>query len=326
MKKLILFALIFTIIAAASGCKPEDKEDDAEKVTIVLDWDINTNHTGLYVAQNKGFFDELGLYVDIKKPPEDGALSLLAAGRADFAISFQDIIATAISSDSPLPVTAVAAVIQHNTSGIISKKSDGITNFKAMEGKVYATWDDPIEQAIISHCVTQDGGDFEKVTLVPSVTDVITALKANINTVWVYYAWDGVATQVEEMETNYLPFKDKDAVLDYYTPVIAGNDDYLKDHPETAKKFLAACKKGYEYAIDHPDEAAEILCSYAEGLDLELVKASQQYLKDQYKAEVARWGYIDETRWNNFFSWLYENELVDTDISGKAFTNDFLPK
>ena len=59
----------------------------------------------------------------------------------------------------------------------------------------------------------------------------------------------------------------------------------------------------------------------------ELVLASQEYLKDQYKAEVDQWGYIDPERWNAFYQWLNENELTETEIPENAgFSNDYLPE
>ncbi|MDQ9749711.1 ABC transporter substrate-binding protein, partial [Acinetobacter baumannii] len=64
-------------------------EEEKEKITFVLDWTPNTNHTGLYVAQNQGFFEKHGLEVEIVQPPEDGADTLVASGKAQFGISFQ---------------------------------------------------------------------------------------------------------------------------------------------------------------------------------------------------------------------------------------------
>ena len=86
----------------------------------MLDWTPNTNHTGLYVAQEKGYFEDEGLEVEIVQPPEDGADALVASGKAQFGISFQDTMAPGVVGEDALPTTAVAAVVQHNTSGIIS--------------------------------------------------------------------------------------------------------------------------------------------------------------------------------------------------------------
>ena len=76
--------------------------------------------------------------------------------------------------------------------------------------------------------------------------------------------------------------------LDVYKrqPVIVANNDFLEEKPDTAKAFLSAVKKGYEDAIADPKEAADILCEAAPELDKELVLASQEWLADQYKAEV----------------------------------------
>ena len=85
MKKYIL-AMTIVIAMALSACGNKSNENDLEKVTFVLDWTPNTNHTGLYVAQELGYFEEAGLEVEIQQPPEDGAAVLVASGRADFGV------------------------------------------------------------------------------------------------------------------------------------------------------------------------------------------------------------------------------------------------
>lgn len=297
-----------------------------QTITFVLDWTPNTNHTGIYVADKLGYFKEAGIQIDIQQPPEDGATALVATGKAQFGVDFQDYLAPAYVSD--LPVTAVAVLIQHNTSGIISLKEKGIQSPKDLEGKTYATWDLPVEQATMKNVVENDGGDWSKVNLASvTVTDVISALQTNIDAVWIYYAWDGIATQVKGLDTNYFYFKDINPVFDYYTPVLVANNDYLEQNPETAKAFLAAVAKGYEYAIENPEEAAEILCEADPTLDSEIVLSSQQWLADQYKAEVDRWGYIDPSRWDAFYQWLWENQLIEEEIpAGFGFSNDYLPE
>lgn len=322
----LLLLLVFTF--AACG-KKEEKQESKQKITFVLDWTPNTNHTGLYVAQEKGYFEEAGLEVEIQQPPEDGADVLIASGKADFGVSFQDTMAAALVGDDALPITAVAAVIQHNTSGIISRTGEGMNSPKGMEGHSYATWNSPIELATLEQVVKADGGDFSKVELIPStVTDEVTALKSkSVDSIWIFYAWAGVKTELEGLETDYFEFADIDPVFDYYTPVIIANNKFLKENPETAKAFLKALSKGYEFAIENPEEAADILCKAAPELDKELVLASQKYLADRYQAEAKCWGYIDADRWNNFYKWINDNKLVEGAVPlNTAFTNDYLPQ
>ncbi|WMJ89675.1 ABC transporter substrate-binding protein [Anaerocolumna sp. MB42-C2] len=320
--------------SAAAAETPATAEDtgnttgEKEKVRIVLDWTPNTNHTGLYVAQAKGFFDAAGLDVEIMQPPEGSTTELVGAGGAEFGISFQDTLAPTFASDNSMPVTAVAAIIQHNTSGIISLKKTGIDTPAKMAGHSYATWDSPIELAIIKKIVEDDGGNYDDIKMIPNtVSDVVTALQTDIDSVWVYYAWDGIATKVAGLDTNYFNFADYGKELDYYSPVIIGNNDFLKNNSETAKEFLDAVRQGYEYAIANPDDAAAILLAAVPELDETLVKESQNWLADQYKAEETRWGYIDPARWDAFYAWLFKNGLVEKEIpAGTGFSNDYLAK
>lgn len=331
-KKVYALLLAVVMVFAMTACgnnESKNSESDLEKVTFVLDWTPNTNHTGFYVAQEKGYFEEAGLEVEIVQPPEDGAAVLVASGKAEFGISFQDSMAAALAGEDALPITAVASVIQHNTSGIISRAGEGMDRPKGMEGHTYATWNGAIELATLEEVVKADGGDFSKVELIPStVTDEVSALKTNsVDSIWIFYAWAGVKTELEGLDTDYFEFADIDSVFDYYTPVIISGNDFLKKNPDTAKAFMEAVSKGYQFAMENPEEAAEILCKYAPELDQELVEASQKYLAEEYQAEAPYWGYIDAERWNHFYQWVNDNELTEEEVPlDTGFTNDFLPQ
>ena len=338
MKKLIAIILVCLLSAAVvTGCGSQgsgsDKAtaDSAEKtkISFVLDWTPNTNHTGLYVAQDKGYFEDEGVEVEIVQPPEDGAEMLVGSGKAQFGVSFQDYLPPALAGDDAMPIEAVAAVIQHNTSGIISRKDKGIESPKGLEGKKYATWDLPIEKATLQKVVEDDGGDFSKIEMIPStVTDEVSALQSDtVDAIWVYYGWAGVKSELAGLDTNFFAFRDINPVFDYYSPVIIGNSDWMKEHPDATKSFLSALKKGYEDAIDDPEGAAQILLDNAPELDAELVKASQKYLSKEYQSDAERWGYIDPARWNAFFNFINENRLFDAQLpENTGFTNDYLPE
>lgn len=334
---MLLASLCLGVLLTGCGKAPDSGENtapvqaakqDVRKLTFVLDWTPNTNHTGIYVAREKGYFKDAGLEVEIVQPPENGAEVLAASGKAQFAMSFQDSLAPAFSGDNPLPVTAVAGVIQHNTSGIISRRGEGMDRPKGLEGKKYATWDLPVEKATIKDVMEADGGDFDKVELIPStVTDEVTALRTkSVDAIWIFYAWAGVKTELEGLETDYFAFADLDSVFDFYTPVIIANNTFLAEEPETARAFLDAVSRGYEFSIEHPQEAGEILCKAAPELDPDLVKASQEYLADKYQADAPQWGYIDQERWDAYYAWLNEKGLTETPIeAGTGCSNEYLP-
>ena len=301
-----------------------------EKITFCLDWTPNTNHTGIYVADALGYYEEAGLEVEIVQPPENGAVLMCASGQAQFAVDAQDTMAAALDQDEPLGVSAVAALIQHNTSGILSRAGDGIDSPKGLEGKLYSTWESPIELKMIEYVMTMDGGDYDSVKLIPNdITDEPAALAAHqTDSVWVFYGWSGINAQVEGVDCDYWSFSDVSPDLDYYTPVIVANNNFLETSPDAAKAFLAATRKGYEYAIEHPREAADMLIAgdSTHSLDgsQDLVYASQEWLSERYIDDADQWGIMDADRWNAFYGWLSENGLTSHDLTGKGFTNDYL--
>lgn len=305
-------------------------KEDLTKITFCLDWTPNTNHTGIYAAQALGYYEEAGLDVQIVQPPENGAATMCAAGQAQFAVEAQDTMAPAFDSEEPLGITAVAALVQHNTSGIISRAGDGIDSPKGLEGKTYSTWESPTELAMLENVVEKDGGDFSKVKLIPNdITDEPAALAANqTDAIWIFYGWGGINADIEEVDVDYWNFSDINPIFDYYTPVMIANNEFLENDKETACAFLEATKKGYEYAIENPKEAADMLIAGDDTGSLQgsedLVYASQEWLSKQYKADTEQWGYIAPERWDGFYGWLFENQLTQTDLTGIGYSNDYL--
>ena len=330
MKRIISLLLMLSLIAA--GLPAVADSAALTPVVFCLDWTPNTNHTGIYAAQALGYYAEAGLDVQIVQPPENGAVLMCAAGQAQFAVDAQDTMAASLDLDHPLGVTAVAAILQHNTSGILSRAGDGITSAKGLENKVYATWDSPIEKAMLRYCMEKEGANFDLVKLIPNnITDEPAALAAHqTDAVWVFYGWSGINAELNNVPCDYWDFASLSSDLDYYTPVILANDEFLKSSPETARAFLAATAKGYAYAVEHPREAADLLISgdttgsLTEARDL--VYASQEWISARYQADAPAWGVMDPERWNAFYAWLFANGLTAHDLTGRGFNNDFLPK
>ncbi|WP_195448197.1 ABC transporter substrate-binding protein [Parolsenella catena] len=311
--------------AATTEAASDAASGDATKLTFVLDYTPNTNHSGIYVAIAKGYYADENLDVEVVQPPEDGADALVGTGKAQVGMSYQDVMANYLGSDDQLPVTAIAATIQHNTSGIMSRAGEGIDRPKGMEGKRYGTWDQDVEKAMVKSVVETDGGDFSKVQLVPS-GDEVSGLKSNqFDCVWGYEGWGLQNAKIQGLACDYWSFRSIDSVFDYYTPVVVANNDFLANSPEVAKAFLRATKKGYEFCVENPDEAAQILVDAAPETDAELAKASAEYLADQYTADASSWGIIDPQRWAAFYTWMNDNQLtpVALDVNG-GFSMDYL--
>jgi ABC-type nitrate/sulfonate/bicarbonate transport system substrate-binding protein len=179
---------------------------------------------------------------------------------------------------------------------------------------------------VIKDIVETDGGDFSKVVMVPNfATDAFSALETDVDAIWIYYAWDGIAAQVHGIGIDYLDLGALNPQLDFYTPIIATNTGWAAANPDTVKKFLRAASRGYTFAMESPAAAAEILLQHAPELDRALVMQSQEYLASRYQGDAPRWGEIDAARWGGFYRWMFERGLLETDIGEGGFTNEYLP-
>ncbi|MDD3364707.1 MAG: ABC transporter substrate-binding protein [Syntrophomonas sp.] len=330
MKKIVVVALIMSVLAMAlTGCstKTSPKNDaPLQKVTVILDWFPNTNHSGLYVAKDQGYYAQEGLDVNIIQPSEGGNPQLIAAGKGDFAISYQEEVTMARSQD--IPVVAVATVIQHNTSGFASPVNKNIKTPKDFEGKTYGGWGSPAETAVLKVLMDKYGADFNKVKIVNvGSADFFASMEKGIDFSWIFQGWTGIEAKTKGMDLNFIKLKDEDKVLDYYTPVIIASETKISQDPELVKKFMKATAKGYDYAINNPDKTADILLKSVPELNKDLVTASQTYLSKEYKSDASRWGEMKTEVWKNYADFMFANKLIDKNIQvDQAFTNKFLPE
>lgn len=307
--------------------EPDKQQSKTLKpVKVVLDWSPNTNHTGLYVAKEQGYFAEEGLDVSILLPGSGGSEAMVASGEAPFGVSVQENVTQ--SRTQGVPLISIAAIIQHNTSGFAAPKDRNIKSPKDFEGKSYGGWGSPVEQAVMKSIMDLQGADVKKVKFLNiGDADYFTAVKRDIDFAWIFYAWTGIEAELRGEPLDMLYVKDYSDKLDYYTPVIVTNEKLITQDPELVKAFMRATSKGYRYAIEHPEEAANILLKAVPELDKKLVVASQKWLSPKYQDDAGRWGEQKREVWQNYSDWMHERGLLDKPLdTDKAFTNDFLPE
>jgi len=236
--------------------KREKEEDAKTSVSLFLDWTPNTNHTGIYVAKEKGFYDEVGLDVDILLPGEVSAEQLVATGRGEFGISFQTEVTQARAQD--LPVVSIGAIIQHETSGYASPVEKGIESPKDFNGKVYGAYGSLLEESMIELVMSRDGAEMDDVEIVQlGNSDFFIATENEIDFVSIFYAWTGIEAEIRDVELNFIQKSEYAEELDTYSPVIITSENMIAENPEIVQAFMDATVKGYEFAIENPSEAAD---------------------------------------------------------------------
>ncbi len=338
-KKAVIFVLSFLLllltacagVGGGAGAVAAEPANDSvsgsiPEYTVILDYIPNTNHTGMYVALDKGYYEEEGFNISIIEPTDLDSNTVVATGGATFGISYQEDLTLALSADDPLPVKAIAALIQHNTSGFVSLKGKKYTDPAHWEELTYAGWGGSGEEAVLNAVMIESGKDPEKLQRIIADGLGYENLGKSCDLMWFFEAWDCIQAEMGGVELDYVACKDLDKRLDYYTPILVASLDTINNDPQLIRAFLRATEKGYEYAMENPDEAAGILNRYAPDYDPEMLKRSQEYLTDKYTEDSEHWGEMKEETWKNYTDFLLEYGVLDKDVyPADCYTNEFLP-
>ena len=329
MKKILLFTIVLGMLFVQTGCGKNgscEQPKPLTKVKLILDYLPNTNHTGIYVAKDKGYYEAEGIDLEIIEPVGGISNALVATGKGEFGISYQEEVTFAKTGTEKLPIKAIATLIQHNTSGLASITEKNIKTPKDFEGKTYAGWGSPAEAAVLKAIMKSEGADFSKLNMVAIDSMGYNALSGGVDLMWLFWAWDVIPAQAAGMNLDFTLLSDYDSRLDYYTPIIVANEKVIAKKPELVKAFLRATQKGYEDAIADPDGSAEVLAKYVDTYDLHLLKKSQEYLSKKYIDDSPHWGEMKPEIWEGYMDFMKENGLIEEIVPAQmCFTNEFLP-
>lgn len=338
MKRLVPFALSMLLLSInVISCKgativelPTEiiaEPPEMAQVILILDWVPNTNHTGIFVAQVKGFFEQAGLEVDIIQPGEVYAEQAVAGGAADFGVSFQEQVT--LARDVGVPIVSIAAIIQHNTSGFASRAELGVETPADWDGLRYGSFGSPFEEPTLRVMMECAGGDYDSLEIVDTgFSDPLALLdERQTDLAWIFYAWQGIQAELQNIDLDVVMMEDwSDCIPDYYTPVLITSEETINERPSVVEAFLMAISLGYQFTIENPDEAAGILLEAAPELDEDLVYASQNWLSPRYQSNAAQWGVQELSVWENYSQWMERYDIIPNSIdAASAFTNDFLP-
>lgn len=313
---------------AVEAVDDEVGETNPTDVTLMLDWVPNVNHSGIYVAQDMGYFTEAGLNVDIIQPGEVYAEQAVASGAAEFGISFQEQLTLAIARQQ-VPLVSLAAIIQHNTSGFATRGETAVISPAEWSGMTYGSFATEFEEPTVHALMQCAGGDPSTVEIVNvGTSDPLAMLQSEqIDLAWIFYGTQGVAASEQGIELNVTMMSDHfDCIPDYYTPILITSQDMIANNPDVVRAFVGAIARGYDFAGDNADEAAEILFKYAPESDAEVLNTQQEWLSPRYQADAPRWGEQTLDVWQNYAQWMVDQGIIESlpDMQS-AFTTEFLP-
>jgi NitT/TauT family transport system substrate-binding protein len=325
-----------TIPAATSPAPSASVTPSPATVRLALDWTPNTDHTGFYVAQEKGWYAAAGIRLQVLPYASATPETLLAAHQAECGISFQDSMTFAVAAGAD--ILSVAAILQKTASAIGVLADGPIQRPRDLDGQIYAGFGYPNEVPTLTAVIKADGGKgvFTVATLNGAAYEALYNKQADFTIP--FTAWEGVEADLRGINLRYFRFSDY-GFPEFYQVVLACDRAWLAKDPDAARRFVAATVQGFEFAAREPDSAASILMSTNPGVfdsNKELPAASQHYLVDGgYLLDSdGKFGTQTLARWQAYSGFLYDQGLL-ADAAGKPltapldyaslFTNDYLP-
>ena len=333
-----------------------------DTLKIALDWTPNVNHLGFFIAQEKGFYQELGVTVSFLNPHEDDYQTTpgkkLELGLADFALApFETVISlnnktnrveaiavyallqsdlssiTTLASSISLnnktnrvEAIAVYALLQSDLSSITTLASSGLNSPRELVGKTYASYKARYEDTIVQKLVSHDGGEGAFTVSYPEKLGIWnTLLEGKADATWIFDNWEGVEAVTRGIALR--SFRLAEYGIPYgYSPVLIAKKSQLEANKALYKKCIAATQKGYAFAQTHPEEATAILKNVVSERDRTHIDLAQSLaVTAPHFGKEGQHAYMHPERVHDFLNWLVKHKLEqDVILNQSLFTNELV--
>ena len=258
MKRILSVLLVCVLLLC--GCSTNEDANELKELDVVLDWYPNALHAFMYVAIEKGYYEEEGLKVNIQFPSNaNDAISLVAAGQADIGLYYQQDVIQARTKQN-VPVKSIGAVVQGPLNIVLSLKDKNITAAEDLVGKTIGYAGTELSEALIRSIMDHVGADYGDVTMIDVGFDLMSSMTTGNVDATIGCLVNHEVPQMEEegFSVNWFDL-DEYGVPTYYEGVFLANDDAIENDSETLKAFLRASAKGFADMKANPEEALQIL-------------------------------------------------------------------
>ena len=294
------------------------------KLTIALDWTPNVIHSGMYLAQLKGYFPA-DLFVEFISTDIDNytksPIERLADGEADIALGpTEHLLKHRLLKGKPFPVVAIATVMQEETSGFITLASSGIDRPAKLDGRTYAGYQTLLEENLLNSMIRQDGGEGNIKMITPPRLEIFEAfLRKEFDVCWVFSPWEGVMAQHRGVDIN--TFRLTDYQVPYgYSPLVMTREEVLHEQADGIRAFLAAIARGYREVSQQPEIVAQRLVEgidHANFADVALITQTLRTVSPALLDSQGQWGVMRRSHSEDYVQWLLQHALLKTE-SGRS--------
>jgi NitT/TauT family transport system substrate-binding protein len=264
---------IAIIAFAMIGCSRSVPSNQLTQITLQLKWTYNAGFVGDLVAKDKGLWKEQGLDVQIRPGgPGITPVKVVTSGDAQFGVATGDQLLLAAEDGNP--VIAVALAYNKNPLAWIVRGESKINSAADFKGKKIGLSfidDEPLFNAMMARVGLDPKKD---VQVVPVKFDTSPFLRKEVDGFPIFRNTQGIelASELRKQGVETKTIGPADEGLVSYSNLYFTTNDYLNQHPEVVKAFVAGALKAWEYAQAHPDEAATIVAKYDKDNQLDIIK------------------------------------------------------
>ena len=313
-----IFSMILICCLLLTGACLAD--ESLRELDVVLDWYPNALHAFMYVAIEKGYYAEEGLQVNIRFPSNaNDAISLVAAGRADVGLYYQQDVIQARANQA-VPVKSIAAVVQAPLNIVLSLSEKDITSPSDLVGKTIGYAGTELSEALIRSIMENVGADYSDVTMIDVGFDLMSSMTTGNVDATIGCLVNHEVPQMEEegFSVNWFDLDDY-GVPTYYEGVFLANDKMIEAEPEVLAAFLRASAKGFADMKADPEEALSILLANqsAENFPLSetVERKSMQVLLPLMETDDAAFLSQSDACWQENIDWMRDQGLIDGEVS-----------
>lgn len=327
MKRIFALILVCAMMLCGCGSGSETAGDggsageskELKEVDVVLDWYPNALHAFMYVAMEKGYYEEEGLKVNIQFPSNaNDAISLVAAGQADIGLYYQQDLIQA-RADQDVPVKSIGAVVQGPLNIILSLKEKDITSPEDLVGKTVGYAGTELSEALTRSIMEYVGADYSDVTMVDVGFDLMSSMTTGNVDATIGCLVNHEVPQMEEegFEVNWFDLDDY-GVPTYYEGIFLANDKTIENDSETLSAFLRASARGFADMKENPEEALDILLSNQNEenfpLSENVEKESIDMLLPMMENADAEFLSQSDTCWQENIDWMLSQGLIEESV------------
>lgn len=267
-----------------------------ESISLQLKWRHAFQFAGYYAAQEKGFYREAGLDVNLRAAgPGIDPLEAVLSGKAQYGVGTSSLL---LARKAGKPVVVLAVVFQHSPLVLVARHdpaAKGTQGIHDIVGKRVMI--EPQSDELIAY-LKQEGIARDRLQLVPHSFDTKDLIEGRVDAISAYVTNEPYA--LDRAGLAYQTYTPRMGGIDFYGDNLFTTEQELKTHPERVRAFRQASLRGWQYAMEHPEEIAElILAKYARHYPREFLLYEARRMVPLLRTDLIEVGYMTRGRWRH---------------------------